>query len=96
MVNSIKMDDFLNLSNVNIVDLRSVEKFNCNHIPNSINVSSDRLLLDPNNYLDKGERYYLYCQHGLTSYNVCNILSKLGFNVVNISGGYEEWLFKKK
>lgn len=89
---SINVTDFMNLSNINVIDVRSVEKFNSSHIPGSINVPSDKLLLNPYNYINKNAKYYLYCQHGLTSRNVCNILSKLGFNVVNIDGGFEEWL----
>ena len=89
---SINVTDFMNLSNINVIDVRSVEKFNSSHIPGSINVPSDKLLLNPYNYINKNTKYYLYCQHGLTSRNVCNILSKLGFNVVNIDGGFEEWL----
>lgn len=89
---SISISDFMKLFNVNVIDLRSVEKFNNSHIPGSVNVSSDKLLLNPYNYINKDTKYYLYCQHGLTSRNVCRILSKLGFNVVNIDGGFEEWL----
>ena len=89
---SISVDDFVKLSNINVIDLRSIEKFNSNHIPGSINVSADKLLLRPYDYINKGVRYYLYCQRGLSSVNVCNILSKLGFDVINVSGGFEEWL----
>ena len=92
----ISMSDFMKLSNVNVIDLRSNEKFNNSHIPGSINISSDKLLLNPYNYIDKDTKYYLYCQHGMTSRNVCNILSKLGFNVVNVDGGFEEWLLSNR
>ncbi len=89
---SINMRDFVKLSNINIIDLRSVEKYNNSHIPGSLNVPSDKLLLRPYDYINKDNKYYLYCQHGFTSRNVCIILSKLGFNVVNIDGGFENWL----
>ena len=88
----ISMSDFMKLSNVNVIDLRSVEKFNSSHIPGSINVPSDKLLLRPYDYINKDLKYYLYCQHGMSSFNVCRILTKLGFNVVSIDGGFEEWL----
>lgn len=89
---SISVSDFIELSNVNVIDLRSVEKYNSSHIPGSINVPSDKLLLRPYDYISKDLKYYLYCQHGISSLNVCRILSKLGFNVVSIIGGFEEWL----
>lgn len=95
MYSSISVDDFMeNYHNVNIIDLRSFEKYNTNHIDGSINIPYEKLLVDPSKYLDKGEKYYLYCQKGLSSSNVCSILSKLGYNVVNIKGGYESWLLK--
>lgn len=88
----ISMSDFMKLSNVNVIDLRSVEKYNNSHIPGSINITSDKLLLNPEDYINKSSKYYLYCQHGFTSFNVCKILSKLGFNVISIDGGFESWL----
>ncbi len=93
---SISISDFNKLSNVNVIDIRSVEKYNCSHIPGSINVPSDKLLLRPYDFINKDLKYYLYCQHGMSSLNVCRILSKLGFNVVSIDGGYEEWLLSKR
>ncbi len=93
---SISVSYFNKLSNVNVIDIRSVEKYNSSHIPGAINVPSDKLLLRPLDYISKGSKYYLYCQHGMSSLNVCRILSKLGFNIVNINGGYEEWILNSK
>ena len=93
---SISVPDFMNLSNVNIIDLRSVEKFNNSHIPGSINIPAEKILLRPFDYINNDSKYYLYCQHGISSLNVCRILSRLGFNVVSINGGYEEWLLMNK
>ncbi len=95
MYSSVTVDDFLGFyHNVNIIDIRSNEKYNSNHIDGSINIPYQSLLVDPSRYLDKGEKYYLYCQKGLSSSSVCSILSKLGYNVVNIIGGYESWLLR--
>ena len=92
MFSSISIAEFLKLDSVNLIDVRSVEKFNSKHIDGAINIPSSKLLLDPSAFLDKGIRYYIYCQHGMTSLNVCKILSRLGYDVVNISGGYEAWI----
>lgn len=78
----------------NIIDLRSKEKYNNNHIPNSINIPAEKLLSEPNKYINKNETYYLYCQKGLSSYNICRILNKLGYKTININGGYEKWLMQ--
>lgn len=96
MISSVTMSDFLKIvHSVNVVDIRSVEKYNSNHIPGSINVPYEKLILKPNLYLNKAETYYLYCQKGLSSPKVCSILAKQGYRVININGGYEEWVLKK-
>lgn len=79
-------------NNVNIIDLRSNQSFNNNHIPGSINIPYEKLLIEPKKYLEYGTEYYVYCQHGKTSSNVSFILRNQGFNVINIIGGYEQWV----
>lgn len=96
MIQSITINDFLKLKGkLNIIDIRTIERYNNNHIENAINIPFEKLLLNPHNYLNKENKYYLYCQKGSTSYNACQILSKMGYNVVNISGGYESWIMSK-
>ena len=51
--------------------------------------------MNPSKYLEKNKRYFIYCQKGLTSVKVCNMLYNQGYSVVNIIGGYEEWIMKK-
>lgn len=94
MQNSISMDDFLKLRDVNIIDLRSNQSFNNNHIPGSINIPYQKLIVAPSNYLSFGKVYYLYCQKGYSSYKISNILNSMGYKTVSINGGYEEWVIK--
>lgn len=81
--------------NMNIIDIRSIEKYNNGHILNSINIPSEKLLLNPSKYLNKNTKYYIYCQKGLSSPNICRILKNMGFNVVNVKDGYEGWVLRK-
>jgi len=94
MISNINVNE-LKYINKNIIDIRNTEKYNNNHIPNSINIPSEKLLQYPERYLNKEESYYLYCQKGLTSYNVCRILALKGYKVININGGYESWIINK-
>lgn len=80
----------------NIIDLRSEQSYNNNHIDGAINIPFDKLILDPNKYLDKNTMYYLYCRVGYTSRNACRILSTQGYKVTNIIGGYERWVLEYK
>jgi len=93
MITSININELKKIQEkINIIDLRSEEKYNNKHIPNAINIPSNKLLLSPEKYLKKDTRYYLYCQKGMNSYSVCKILSKQGYKVTNIIGGYESWI----
>ena len=95
MLNNIDVYKLSNMiGSINIIDIRSVEKYNTSHINNSINIPFNVLLNSPEKYLNKNDIYYLYCQRGLTSYKVCKILNTKGYKTVNILGGYESWLLK--
>ena len=94
-MNSISISEFDKLKNINIIDIRSMEKFNTNHINGSINIPIKELLSNPNRYLIKLDKYYIYCQKGIQSKKACLILQNIGYNVVNIEGGYEAWILNK-
>lgn len=77
---------------INIIDLRSFEKYNTSHIKFSKNISYLEILKNPSKYLNKNAIYYLYCQYGKTSLRLSLLLNKQGFNTINVLGGYQEWL----
>ena len=95
MFSSINMCDFMSLSGINVIDIRSREKYNNSHIDGSINVPFEKIISSPQDYLSKNSKYYLYCQKGSTSFKVCSILSSLGYDVVNVNGGYESYLLNR-
>ncbi len=82
------------IGRVNIIDIRSREKYNTSHIETSINIPFDVLMSNPDKYLEKGKTYYIYCQRGITSQKIMPILNLKGYKVINILGGYESWLLK--
>ena len=89
MIESISVSVLKRLRNINIIDIRSIEKYNNRHMDSSINIPLEQLLINFNKYLDKNKKYYIYCQMGVQSKKMCQILKNNGFNVVNILGGYE-------
>lgn len=95
MRDNIFIKELLNKSNINIIDIRSIQKYNDNHIDNAINIPMLLLIKEPEKYLKHNETYYIYCQKGINSFKVCQTLSKKGYKVVNIIGGYEGWLLGK-
>jgi rhodanese-related sulfurtransferase len=93
MLESISVSELYNKSN--IIDIRSIEKYNNNHIEGSINIPFEKLITNPSKYLKRNEIYYIYCQRGVQSRKTCQILKNQGFRVVNINGGYEAWILEQ-
>jgi len=93
MYKSIKASElkFL-IGKVNIIDIRKNFVFNLGNIPGSKNVPMAFLMSDPGKYLKKEEEYYIYCMQGFESIKVCDKLVKKGYKVVNVLGGYHDYL----
>ena len=83
------------LGKINLIDIRTNQSYNNNHIDGAINIPYEKLIVEPNLYLSHDKKYYIYCRCGITSKKVCTILNNLGYKVVNVKGGYEEWIIKK-
>ncbi len=95
MIQNISVSELNNLNDIILIDVRSIEKYNSNHIQGSINIPSNLILSNPSKYLNKKNKYYIYCQKGIQSKKICLILKNLGYNVVNVLGGYEAWILRK-
>lgn len=93
MLMSIKANELKGLiGKVNIIDIRNNFIYNLGNIPTSKNIPKDYLLTFPEKYLKKNEKYYIYCESGFTSIKVCNKLREMGYNVINVLGGYHDYL----
>ena len=95
MIENISVQELKKLKNIKIIDIRNIEKYNSGHILNSINIPLEQLLIKFNRLLDKNQKYYIYCQMGIQSRKMCQILKNNGFNVVNILDGYEAWVLNE-
>lgn len=96
MIYSISIKELLKkTSDVSIIDIRSNQSYNNNHIPNAKNIPSQTLISNPNKFLEKDKTYYIYCQKGTTSIRVCSLLNNLGYKTININGGYEAWILQQ-
>ena len=75
---------------MNIIDIRNKNDYLLGHIPNAISIPYNDIFLNPSKYLNKNDLYYIYCRTGVTSKKLVNYLNKLGYNTVNIDGGYNK------
>lgn len=95
---SISIKDLLkeiSLNKTNIIDIRSLFQYQLDHIPTAINISYQALKSNPEKYLEKNKKYYIYCQSGHSSNNLVITLNQLGYTTVNIKGGYNNYLLMK-
>jgi len=76
---------------LNIIDIRESYLYKTKHIIGSDNIPYQYLLINPSDYLEKDEVYYIVCEYGLKSGMVSNILNKNGYHTHSISGGIKEY-----
>lgn len=90
-----KLLELLNNKSINIIDIRTKYEYMLNHIPTSKNIEKILLKIAPEKYLNSKEIYYIYCQSGYSSKALVEYLNTLGYNTVNINGGYNNYLLRK-
>lgn len=77
----------------NVIDIRDRYEYDQGHYINSINIPYMYLLNNPDNYLNKRTKYYIYCTSGVRSKRASEILNMLGYTIVNVKDGYKDKLF---
>ena len=74
-----------------IIDIREYDSYQEEHIDKAIFIPLQKIITVPNTVLNKNQKYLIYCDKGKLSFKVCNILRRQGYQVWNLSGGYEKW-----
>ena len=74
-LNSINIDYVLNMKNPTIIDIRDNYTYNLGHIKGAINIPYYNLLNNYSHYLNKNDKYYLYCDNGRQSMEISNRLN---------------------
>ena len=93
MYSNITTSDLKSLiGQINIIDIRDNYLFRLGNIPTAKNIPNNFLLTNPDNYLEKEETYYIYCAQGITSTKSCTALSNKGYKVINVLGGYNDYI----
>lgn len=75
-----------------LIDVREKDEYEAGHVPGSRNVPLMGVLLNPDNFFEKGKTYYLICESGGRSLCGAEHLHELGFQVINVLGGMEAYL----
>lgn len=87
------MVSVFDLDNINgiLIDIRTNYEYNMGHINNSINIPYYNLLSNYSHYLNKYQKYYLYCDYGRQSKEISERLNLFGYDTYSINGGYNEY-----
>ena len=93
----IHVNDMDNLiGNVEIIDIREPYEYKMGTIRTAKSIPMGNLLSNPDKYLDKQQTYYILCQSGARSGRTTNLLSKQGYNVINVAGGFGAYVGTKR
>lgn len=79
-----------------LVDVRTPGEFSAGHLENAVNIDWNA----PNfaeqfSALDKGKTVYVYCKKGGRSAKAAGKLDSLGYDVVDLLGGYDAFMASK-
>lgn len=82
---------------VQLIDVRTAEEFNLQHIEKAININIDDSTFNKKlQLLDKSKPVYLYCRSGKRSNKAAHKMAALGFNkIYDLKGGILAWDKKK-
>lgn len=78
---------------VQLLDVRTPQEYAEGHIDGAININvqSDDFRQLAENELSKDFTIFVYCRSGRRSLKAADILTELGYKVVNLKGGILEW-----
>ena len=72
------------------MDLREPDVFRCGSLPGAVNIPLDQLgrLYD----LPHDRRICVFCQAGIISEDIAELLRDAGYDAYSLEGGYRRWL----
>ncbi len=93
---SVEVDEFAQIiSDTTVVrlDVRTASEYNDGHIAGALNINvlGSEFKEKAQKALPKDKTIALYCRSGNRSKRAAKILSKLGFNVVELDSGFKGW-----
>ena len=73
-----------------VLDVRRATEYAAGHIEGAVNIAHTRLASRMNEVPNDG-RLLVHCQGGIRSARACGYLQRLGYDCINLKGGYAAW-----
>ncbi len=80
----------IDTGSVSVLDVRRASEFAAGHLDNARNIAHTRLAAHLDELPTNG-KLLVHCQGGVRSARACGFLQRLGYDVVNMQGGYAAW-----
>lgn len=84
------------IGKIELVDIREPYEYLGGSIKGAKNIPMQKLISDPSKYMKENKTYYVMCLSGSRSVRTCRYLTKLGYDVVNVTGGYGSYVGSKR
>lgn len=88
---TISVVELIKLVDPIIIDVRNYYYYSIEHIDGAISIPYYNLLNNHSHYLNKHNRYYMYCEKGDRSIGIVKRLNSFGYDTISVDGGYEEY-----
>ena len=92
-ITTLELKELLATKDIQLMDVRTPEEINEGFIETAIfaDYFDENFKTKASNQLDKSKKVYLYCRSGNRSEKAGVILKEAGFNVIHVSGGFNQW-----
>ena len=74
-------------NNYILIDIRDKDKYDKKHLKNAINIPFVKLIIEPDKYLNKNNKYLLICESGIKSKKTSLMLNKMGYHTFSLING---------
>lgn len=97
-VDNDEFESVLQDTSVILLDVRTPEEYVQGHIPGAINVDVKQkyFVKIAKEKLVEGSTVAVYCKGGVRSMKAAKMLSKEGYQIVNLKNGFDSWTTAKK
>ena len=91
------LEAFRNTPNALLIDVRNPSEYDGGHIPGSINFAMSRVLKEAENeFPNKAQPLFVYCQSGARSARAGKLLELLGYESITDLGGIASYTGPKE